>query len=460
MLSFEKLRFFRIIAQIFFGAVFFLLPTVAAFGERPSSARTNDSIIYHGKLVRPDGTPITGSLAVTLKIYSPEPSLCLLWAESQTIEANNGGFSIELGYSENRIAGLQGGVAASFREVFLNNPGLILSGAQCESGTSYTPGLSDDRLMGAVFLDAGQSVAIENIPIKSVPFAKQAQEIAGFGINSIFKISGNGSTIQFAPEEVQRLKAAAAMGSANQVLGVNAAGNAIEYKSIVAGSGVILNQTPGGIEISSVSGGSGTVTSVGVNGAPLSVSAATTTPMISISQASGSSPGFLSSTDWALFNSKQPAGAYLTSVNILDIKSTQGALPPWFNVSGACNAGEHLSYDSLNDRLQCAGFSLTSAQVSSALGFTPISSTSSSQVAGALGYTPVNRAGDTMTGALNLLSNGLSVGTNQLVVSGGNRHNIALRKTRCGGQSQRHRTLYWYRLQSLVAFGWRQRNGD
>ncbi len=35
----------------------------------------------------------------------------------------------------------------------------------------------------------------------------------------------------------------------------------------------------------------------------------------------------------------------------------------------------------------------------------------------ALGYTPVNRAGDTMSGALNLPSNGLTVGGNQLVVS-------------------------------------------
>jgi hypothetical protein len=38
----------------------------------------------------------------------------------------------------------------------------------------------------------------------------------------------------------------------------------------------------------------------------------------------------------------------------------------------------------------------------------------------ALGYTPVNRAGDTMTGALNLPSNGLTVGGTQLAVSGGN----------------------------------------
>ena len=44
----------------------------------------------------------------------------------------------------------------------------------------------------------------------------------------------------------------------------------------------------------------------------------------------------------------------------------------------------------------------------------------SGDIATALGYTPVNKAGDTMTGALNLPSNGLAVGTSQVVVSGGN----------------------------------------
>lgn len=39
---------------------------------------------------------------------------------------------------------------------------------------------------------------------------------------------------------------------------------------------------------------------------------------------------------------------------------------------------------------------------------------------GALGFTPVNKAGDSMTGPLNLPTNGLAVGTSQLVVSSGN----------------------------------------
>lgn len=40
----------------------------------------------------------------------------------------------------------------------------------------------------------------------------------------------------------------------------------------------------------------------------------------------------------------------------------------------------------------------------------------SSEVTTALGYTPVNKAGDTMTGALALPSNGLDVGTNEMIV--------------------------------------------
>ncbi|MFZ9595305.1 MAG: beta strand repeat-containing protein, partial [Bdellovibrionia bacterium] len=43
----------------------------------------------------------------------------------------------------------------------------------------------------------------------------------------------------------------------------------------------------------------------------------------------------------------------------------------------------------------------------------------SSDVTGALTYSPVSRAGDSMSGALSLPANGLAVGSNQLVVSGG-----------------------------------------
>jgi hypothetical protein len=57
----------------------------------------------------------------------------------------------------------------------------------------------------------------------------------------------------------------------------------------------------------------GTVTSVTAS-APLSSSGGST-PNITISQASGTDDGYLSSADWSTFNSKQPAGNYITALS-------------------------------------------------------------------------------------------------------------------------------------------------
>ena len=57
----------------------------------------------------------------------------------------------------------------------------------------------------------------------------------------------------------------------------------------------------GGAYVNLVGGGSGTVTSV-TGTAPLSVATGTTTPAISIAQATSAVSGFLTSTDWTTFN--------------------------------------------------------------------------------------------------------------------------------------------------------------
>ena len=57
----------------------------------------------------------------------------------------------------------------------------------------------------------------------------------------------------------------------------------------------------------------GTVTSVSAS-APLSVTNGTTTPSISITQATSSTNGYLSSADWNTFNNKQAAGNYVTAL--------------------------------------------------------------------------------------------------------------------------------------------------
>ena len=85
------------------------------------------------------------------------------------------------------------------------------------------------------------------------------------------------------------------------------------------GTGGFSNVTVGtGLSFSggtlSATGGSGTVTAVtGV--APIT-STGGTTPAIGITQATSTTSGYLSSTDWNTFNSKQPAGTYVTSVSV------------------------------------------------------------------------------------------------------------------------------------------------
>jgi len=76
--------------------------------------------------------------------------------------------------------------------------------------------------------------------------------------------------------------------------------------------------------------GSGTVTSV-TGTAPV-VSSGGTTPAISMAAATTSVSGYLTSTDWNTFNNKQPAGSYLTTAVTSAVAGTG------VNVSGATGA--------------------------------------------------------------------------------------------------------------------------
>jgi hypothetical protein len=97
--------------------------------------------------------------------------------------------------------------------------------------------------------------------------------------------------------------------------------------NLTAGTGVSFNTGTtynGSAAITiNATGTGGTVTSVSGT-APISVATGTTTPVISISQATTSTDGYLSSTDWNTFNNKQPAGSYLTAVSIVSANGFAG----------------------------------------------------------------------------------------------------------------------------------------
>jgi hypothetical protein len=88
--------------------------------------------------------------------------------------------------------------------------------------------------------------------------------------------------------------------TSNGTIGVTGAGTNLEY---IDGTGALRT-------FPSLSG---YVTAVTAS-SPLSSSGGTT-PNITISQASGTDDGYLSSTDWLTFNNKQPAGNYITALS-------------------------------------------------------------------------------------------------------------------------------------------------
>ena len=77
----------------------------------------------------------------------------------------------------------------------------------------------------------------------------------------------------------------------------------------------------------------GTITSV-TGTAPIQSSGGST-PAISITQASASTSGYLSSTDWNTFNNKQPSGSYVTSVGATSPVASSGGTTPTISMSVA-----------------------------------------------------------------------------------------------------------------------------
>ena len=97
--------------------------------------------------------------------------------------------------------------------------------------------------------------------------------------------------------------------------------------AIASGTGISVSGTYPNFTVTNTAPSSGgTVTSV--SGTAPIASSGGNTPAISISQATTSTDGYLSSTDWNTFNGKQPAGTYVNSVSATSpITSTGGTTP-------------------------------------------------------------------------------------------------------------------------------------
>ena len=107
-----------------------------------------------------------------------------------------------------------------------------------------------------------------------------------------------------------------------QLLIGNTTGNTLSKATLTAGANITITNGPGTITIAATGGGGGGVTSV-TGTAPIASSGGTT-PVISISQATTSTNGYLSSTDWNTFNNK--GSGTVTSVSVVSANGFAGTV--------------------------------------------------------------------------------------------------------------------------------------
>lgn len=127
--------------------------------------------------------------------------------------------------------------------------------------------------------------------------------------NAVFTLPGGGSVTNVSVNPGTGIAASVLNPTTAPVISItNTAPD--QVVSIASGSGINVTGTYPNFTVAATN--AGTVTAVTAS-APLSSSGGTT-PNITISQASGSTDGYLSSTDWNTFNGKQAAGNYITAL--------------------------------------------------------------------------------------------------------------------------------------------------
>ena len=180
------------------------------------------------------------------------------------------------------------------------------------------------------------------------------------------------------------------LGTSNQVLGMNNSGTALENKSILAGSGVSVTHSAGGIQISATGSG-GTLTSVSGT-SPIQVSGTATDPVISLED-TGTAGTYGSSTQFPVITtdekgrvsnvtlqtiSTSPVGSALEEgqvwigdssdqavsrhITAADIRSSTVPYNTVFS-NTSCTSAQTLTWSSLTDVFNCTDISIDASQV-------------------------------------------------------------------------------------------------
>ena len=238
----------------------------------------NSSLSYSGRLTQADGAPLSGPVDVTVKFWSAVSGGNALTApiELSNIDLNQGIFTIPLDLNPAQVTAVFGqGTDPVFIEITAAGKTYP---RQQYSFVPFALRVPVDGKTLAFDADGKLGLSLTSQPNANQFLTKDANGRLTWGSPSVTTLQGQ-SIASTAP-------------TSGQIL-TYSGGQWVPQTLAVAGAA------------------GGTVTNVSGT-APLSVTSGTTTPVISMAQASGSANGYLSSADWAAFNAKP--GAAVTSV--------------------------------------------------------------------------------------------------------------------------------------------------
>ncbi|WP_374001483.1 beta strand repeat-containing protein [Bdellovibrio bacteriovorus] len=159
----------------------------------PSIAGAGAVITYHGRLLNAQDRPLEASnVTFRIQIFSPNPTKCLLYEESRSIDMTNsqGVFAIPIGDGEGSRTGTDPGLP--IEKVFANN-GVTIPNLSCNSMTSYTSQALDQRQM-VVSYDDHTGYGWDTLPVMGLNYvpsavnAHDAQNLGGVAAKSVLRV--------------------------------------------------------------------------------------------------------------------------------------------------------------------------------------------------------------------------------------------------------------------------------
>ncbi len=182
--------FFRGFAFIL-NAVLFAVFTVFAV----SADAANSGVTYQGRILKPDGSPLSGTnTQFKLQIRTPDSQNCLMYEEiqAQNLSQSSGAFSLTINDGTGARTDTTG---LTLDRIFANRGTMTFDPATCASAPgTYAPNPADGRDLVVLFKDESMSTW-EPIPaqrINFVPFAFESKQIAGFTADSLLRVIGAG----------------------------------------------------------------------------------------------------------------------------------------------------------------------------------------------------------------------------------------------------------------------------